>query len=249
MLVRILTLQRLALVALMAATTGCSDRTSSLPAAGGELRATVLTIRMTVQPENRTFDHPLIIAGPRARFLGEGDTWRLFNTQERTVTFVDDVEKTYRREPMAEILAKRTKANAAALSPSVPRARIEEKGERQTLHGIGASRTAIESGRYQRDLWMAGHPAVPDELFAMMYLSEPVTSPLAPMMRDVDEAIAGMRGFPLLDRTTVPMGGGTLLVERRVITIAPQRVEAALLTVPRDYRDLTPPPPAEKKAE
>ena len=251
MLVRPLNIARLPIVFLMTIALACTDREPA-PSAGPHIRATILTIRTTVRPENRFYDHQLIIAGDKARFLGESDTWRLFDVKARTVTFVDDVTGSYQTESMADIIRKREAASSGALPAGVTRARIDEPGERRTMHNISASLTVIESGAYRRDLWLAGHPAIPQELFAMMYLSEPATSPLAPMMQTVDEALAKVRAFPLLDRTEVPIGSGSLIVERRVIVIAPQAVAQSLLTIPTGYRDATPapaPPDAGTKTE
>ena len=74
----------------------------------------------------------------------------------------------------------------------------------------------------------------------MMHMSEPPSSPLAPMMLAVDDELAEMRGFPLLDRTVVPFGKTNLVVEHTVTSIAQRDVPESLLQVPRGYRDLTP---------
>lgn len=239
------------LLVLCAACKPSQPQQPSKPAAAvPQVAATVVAIRTTVQPENKTFSHTLLIAGDRARSTGELETWRLFDTKANTVTFVDDVEKTVRTEPLDAIVRNRTAAIATPLPPHFPLAQFARTNERKPLLGVTAQQTVIESGSYKRELWLAEHPSIPGGLFAMMHASDTLSSPLAPMMRTVDEALIATRGFPLMDRTTVPLAEGNLVVERTVTSIGPQQVPKAALEVPKDYRDITPKPaetPAKKK--
>lgn len=208
-------------------------------AVGPQIRATVVTIRTTMQPEKKSFAHALVIVGSRARSTGEHDTWRLFDTKAKTVTFVDDVAKTIRIEPMSSIVKRRNTVNAAALAPHYPHATVERSSERREMHGVNAEKVTIASGAYKRELWLAEHPAIPRELFAMMHASEPQSSPLAPMMREVDQALDSTRGFPLLDRITMPLDGAELVVERAVIAIVERDVPESLLAIPKGYKDIS----------
>lgn len=208
-------------------------------AAGSRVRATVVTIRTTIEPEKKTLTHTLVIAGDRARSTNEHDTWRLFDTKAKTVTFVDDVERTARTEQLPALVERRNAANAAVLPPHYPRAVFARTNERRAIQGVSAQKVTIASGGYTRELWLAEHPAIPRELFAMMHASEAPSSPLAPMMRDVDGQLVSVRGFPLLDRTTVPAGDGELVVERAVVGISQRDVPESMLTVPRGYEERT----------
>lgn len=204
-------------------------------AAGPQVRATVVSIRTAVG--EKSHDHSLVIAGNRARFTGEQDRWRLYDTKANTVTFVDDVERTIRTEPFGTIVARRRTASAATISPQYPRARLVRTDETKALQGATARKAVIESGQYRRELWLAEHPAIPRGLFAMMHLSDTPSSPLAPMMGAVDQALAGERGFPLADRATV---NGKVLVESTVTAIAQREVPESVLALPKGYKDVTP---------
>ena len=206
-------------------------------AAGPQVRATVVTIRTTI--DKKSHDHTIVIAGDRARSTSEQDTWRLFDTKAKTVTFVDDVGRTVKTEPLAQIVARRNAANAAALPAHYPHAKLTRTTDRKTLQGVSAEKLTIASGGYARELWIGEHPSIPRDLFVMMVASETPSSPLAPMMKDVDRELASVRGFPLLDRTTVPVGKGELVVERAVVGISQREVPESMLTVPRGYRDGT----------
>jgi hypothetical protein len=216
-------------------------------AAGPQVRATLVTIKTTMQPENRTHMRTIVVAGDRVRDTGEQDNWRLFDMKAKTVTFVDDAARTIRTEPLQAILTRRRAAIAAALPAHYPRVRLVKPGTKKMLQGIPAEATVIESGGYRRELWIGEHPAIPQGLFAMMVASESTTSPLAPMMRDVEEALLAARGFPLADRAEVAVGNEKVIVDRAVVSIADRQVADAMVAPPKNYRDLTPKPPAPKK--
>lgn len=210
--------------------------------AGPTVRATVVTIRTTTKPENRTQTRTIIIAGDRARDTGEHDVWRLYDTKANTVTFVDEIAGTVRTEALNTLIARRRPILAGALPPHYPRVKVTRPGTKRPMQGVTAELLVIESGGYKRELWIAEHPAIPSGLFAMITASDPPTQPLAPMMRAVDEALVGARGFPLADHAEVPVSKDTLIVDRVVIGIAQKDVPQALVEVPSGYREIRPSP-------
>ena len=234
------------LLLLIAVCLSCKPAQQQQPAkptaAGPQIRATVVSIRTTVEPDKKSYQHTLVIAGNRARNTGEHDVWRLYDLKADTVTFVDDVAKTIRTEPLREMVGKRRTTNATALPAHFRPVLIARGGQEKPLHGVTARQAVIASGGYRRELWMAEHPSIPRGLFAMMHASDNASSPLAPMMRDVDQALFAERGFPLVDRTEVPVGNTKLVVERAVTGFAQRDVPESLLKLPKDYKDLTPKP-------
>lgn len=210
------------------------------PAEGPQVRATVLTIRTTTEPEKSTRNHTIVITNDRARSLHEQDLWRLYNLNDDRVVFVDDIAKTTRERTVADLTREKTRALAGTLPPHYPRARFVVTDERKPILGVQARKHVIEAGGYRRELWVADHQAIPDTLFAKMTATESATTPLAPMMRTVDESLMKLRGFPLIDRTEVTYGDSKMVVERAVVGIAQKPVPEALVTLPDDYRDLTP---------
>lgn len=209
----------------------------------------MITIQTEIQPEKKNFTRTIVIVGDRVRDTGEHETWRLYDTKANTVTFVDDVAKTTRTESLQPLIARRAAALRGALPSHFERATFRRTKERKPLQGVTAGQVLIEAGAFRRELWIAEHPSVPSGLFAMMQASESLTTPLAPMMRTVDESLLATRGFPLADRTTVPGVAGNLIVQRTVTGIARQQVSEGVVALPRGYRDITPRPsaPAKKK--
>jgi len=228
-----------ALLLSIAVSFGCQSE-APLPVAkkpvGPTVRATVVTIRTTMKPEARTQTRTLVIAGDKARDTGEHDVWRLFDTKANTVTFVDEIAKTVRTEPLKTIIAQRRTIMTNGLPSHYPRVRLERPGTKRPMQGVTAELMVIESGAYKRELWLGEHPAIPRGLFAMMYASDPPTLPLAPMVRAVDEALIETRGFPLADHAEVPVSKDTLIVDRMVVGIAVRNVPQSLVTIPKGYR-------------
>lgn len=234
---------RAALLITLAVCIACNP-TSQTPAvkktpAGPTIRATVITIRTTQQPENRILTQTIVIAGDRARDTSERDMWRLFDTKEKTVAFVDDVARTVRTEPLQKLIDQRRAEFSKALPAHYPRVRVLEPGTTRQLLGVQTELHTIETGVYKRELWIGEHPSIPRGLFAMMHASDPPTLPLAPIMRAVDEVLMATRGFPLLDRATVPVAKDELVVERVVLSVTTKDVPQALFEIPRGYSSST----------
>jgi len=207
--------------------------------AGPQVRATVVTIRTTLEPEKTITHHAIVIAGDRVRLTNEYDGWRLFNVKESTVTFVDDVERTARTQPYATLAKERVRALARELPSHYPEVSFEPTSESRVIHGVSAVRHDLEVGAWRRELWLAQHPSIPKGLFAMMTASERATTPLAPMMRPAIESAMEADGFPFIDRSEVTFGDQKIVVLREVVKIEEKNVPEALVTLPRGYKDLT----------
>jgi hypothetical protein len=135
---------------------------AAAPPAVPQVRATVITIEMKIQPENKTFTHAIVIASDKARSLDELDRWRLFDLKANTVTFVDDVARSYRTEQVSR-----------------PAHSVEATREIKPLQGVNATLWTTHTGGYTRQLWIGNHPAIPPQLFSMMTGIETQGFPLA----------------------------------------------------------------------
>src|SRR5215212_2858597 len=207
-------------VALLVVYASCKQPPPKKPApaaAGPQVRATIVTIRTTIQPDDKTYTHTLVISDGRARRMDELDRWRLFDTRAKSVTFVDDLAKTTRTESLQSLLKTHRLALAETLPAHYPTARIRSTGQKKPMQGVTATQTLIEVGNYRRELWLADHRAIPDDLFAMMQASDSASSPLAPMMRAADDALTRTRAFPQRDRSELPYGNKKLVIDREVV--------------------------------
>ena len=195
-----------------------------------KIRATVVTIRTTLQPQNRTFTHTLVLANGHARSGDEVDAWRFFDLRNKQVIFVDDLAKTARKVPLAALIEERRKELAKA--PLHPE--FAATGAKRVLQGVTAAEHLVRAGGYERRLWIAKHPSIPDELFAMMQASASTPS----------EALLQVQGFPLVDHAELPYGNKKMVVERSVVSIEQKDVPEWWLAVPQIKEPAARPRPA-----
>ena len=229
---------------------------SSQQAAGGpQVRATVVTIQTTLQPSMKSYAHTLVIANGRARSGDEVDGWRLFDLKKNSVTFVDDVAKTYRTESLQSLIAKRRAALALPQSETLPRVQWSTTNAHRAIQGVEATQSVMKLGAYERQLWIGTHPSIPPELFAMMQASSPLTTSIAGITRAADDALLNVKGFPLADHAELPYGKTKMVVDKQVIRVEQRDVPAAWLNVRGDYKDVThapaaaPTPPPKRPAK
>lgn len=210
------------------------------PQAGGpRVRATVVTIETVVQPANRTMHHILVFTADRARSSDEVDGWRLFDLKKNQVTFVDDVARTYHTESIDALAAKKRAATSVPLPDGVPRARFTLTSATKPVQGVPTRQALVQLGGYKRELWIAEKSAIPPSLFTMMVASRPATSPYAGMMKNVDDALLSLRGFPFADHAELVYGDKKLVIDQTVVKIDQRDVLAGWLNVDPKYRNLT----------
>jgi hypothetical protein len=202
-----------------------------------KIRATVVTVQTTIQPGNRTTAHLLVIANGLARSGDEVDVWRLFDFGRKEVAFVDDLAHSYRRQPFDAIFADRVAALTRPVPDGMPRVQFAASGAKRAIHGVEASESVIHLGGYQRHLWIAKHPALPPELFAVMLASTPPSSPLAGIAREAEEALLEIDGFALVDHAELSYGKSKVVVDTIVTKIEQRDVPEAWLKVPGGYRE------------
>lgn len=209
-----------------------------------QVPATVYTIRTYLPKENRSTVHQLVVAGERARFTNEIDRWRLFDLKQRTVTFVDDVAKTFRTSTFDDLVAKKRAALRPQPDADSPRAALSAPGSTARIAGVDAKQYVVTVGGYRRELWISDNRSLPRDLFPLMIASEPPRGSHAAIMHDAFEAMLPLRGFLVAEHSKLDAGESTLEMDRRLEKIEQKNVAESLVTIPRDYRDVTPRAPA-----
>lgn len=189
-----------------------------------KMSATVITIQTILQPQNKTLTHSIVMAHGHARSDDELDRWRLFDVEHNTITYVDDIARTYYTVPANGVQRPSAAAEGGGPAPVAT-------GAKRVILGVEASQFLVRMGGYQRELWIGAPKAVPPQLFGMMH-----------------EDLAELPGFPLLDHAELPYGNTKMVVDRRVIKIERKNVAQSLLNIPGDYKNITAPgvnhPPA-----
>lgn len=239
------------LVVLLAVACEPVQQLTMRPAAVPQSRATVVTVRTTLAPSNRTTTHAVVIGESVARSTDEAGIWRLFDFRHNRVTFVDDVEKTYQVFPLSTLVEERRAINGRESIPAYPSAKYSVTGEQQTILGAPAKQSVVRMGNYERELWFATHPKIPANLFALMLASDRRPTAFGQVTKQLDEGLLAARGFPLLDHAELPYGKEMMVVDRNVVGIDERNVPATLLTVPRGYKEIKAPaarrPPASSR--
>ena len=210
-----------------------------------QMRATVVTIKTTLQPSNRTTTHTIIIGPELARSTDEAGTWRLYDFKQNRIIFVDDIAKTFRAETLAPLVERRRRRLLSAPPGDVPPSVARATGAARPILGVVATQVLIDQGAYRRELWFGRHPQIPEQLFAMMHVTDSSFVPRR-AMQQADAFLTSARGFPLTEHAEVPYGKSRMVVDRVVESVQQRDVAASLLRIPREYRDLATAPDARR---
>ncbi|MHB0971356.1 MAG: hypothetical protein ACYC7A_18760 [Thermoanaerobaculia bacterium] len=233
-----------ALLLLALVVAACRSETPREPAgprpAARRIPATVFTIQTTIVPGDRAYLHKVIVAGTTARIGNEVDRWRLFDIGARTVTTVDQIARTYRTQPWADLLRERRRLLATPMPPHVPLARLERGTESQVVAGVRTGQRRVVIGDYLREIWFSEEPTAADRLYPLIAVTDPIGQQYAGVMRNAFPQLIAENGFPMLDRSIMRFDGDESVVEKRVIRIEQTTVPAVWLELPPAFKDLTP---------
>jgi hypothetical protein len=231
----------------LCAVLGCA-RAEAPPAArtpaprGATVAATVLTIRESSHPPTRAFLHRVVVAGSKVRLGDEKDQWRLFDLERRTVTWVDDVARTYREVPLDALVRSRERQLREAIPSSGLRAvSVRDTGETRVVAGITARRLTMELGGYRREVWLSTEPLAGKVFLRMLTASEPISEPWAGVIREVQRTLMRSEGFPVIDVSHLTWDGGELLFQRRLVKVEKLQVPLQWVTIPAGYTDANAP--------
>jgi hypothetical protein len=208
---------------------------------GPQIAATVVTIRTTVQPSNRTTMTSIVIGEDFARATEEVGTWRLFDFKQDRVAFVDEFAKTFRYESLQSLVRRHAAATDEPISDKLPRAQHELTGLQRPIMGLTATQAVVKLGAYRREIWFAEHPLIPAQLFALMQASE-TPGPDAPMAKKVDDELLRVRAFPLLDHAELPYAQSRIVIDRIVVSVDRRNVAESLLQIPTTFKEVKSPP-------
>lgn len=200
--------------------------------------ATVITLRVVSQPGNETTRHELLIANGKVRSTDEIDRWRLFDTRDDTVTYVDDVARTFRRETRQNLLDRYSRELAAA--PRMPAAAVvEREAVTRTMDGYAARGLVIRLGAFERELWITEGLPIDPTFFSLYTDAEPLDPDGIRAMRSAITALDRVRGYPVIDHVRFQSGKQSIDVETTVESVGNRSISAARLRVPTGYREIT----------
>ena len=199
-------------------------------------RATVITMRTTLQPPAQTVSQTIAIADRKARVSTDADTWRLFDFAQKQVTFVDTIAKSSRIETFASLVARRQKALTAPPREGSPHVQSGPTGARRTIAGVPSSEWVLREGAYQRHVWIGRHPSIPDDLFAMLQSSAAPSASVTGPVRSAEEGLLRIPGFAMADHAELPYGRNKMVVDTVVLSVEQRDVPQSWFNVPAAER-------------
>ncbi|MFN2441831.1 MAG: DUF4412 domain-containing protein [Thermoanaerobaculia bacterium] len=206
---------------------------------GPTVEAKVLTIRESHHPPTRAFLSPIVVFGSKVRIGTDLDQWRLFDLEAQTVTWVDEIARTYRTVSAADLARRRQRQLRTAVPGGIPLIEGGSTGLEAELEGVAAEQWLMKLGGYEREIWLSKEPLAGSGFLRMWLTSEPISEPYAGVMRNVDGALMRQDGFPVYERTAFTWEGGAMVSRRRLVSIETRQVSASLFEIPSDYLDVS----------
>lgn len=198
-------------------------------------------MRSVVSARKQIFSYKVVLAGEKMRIGDEADRWRLFDLRGDSVTFVDDVARSYRTVPGIQLRKAAAASSQTPLPGPLSPATILPGTERRTIAGYEARPLFIQLGDYCRELWISDQILVPKGFLALAFASEISDGAYAGVMRKVTPQLLAQQGFVVLDRSSVPAGSRILLVETSLVRAEEGPIPAAWLSIPPGYTNLDAP--------
>ncbi|HXI12509.1 MAG TPA: hypothetical protein VNM92_07670 [Thermoanaerobaculia bacterium] len=214
-----------------------TERTTERTADGPQVEATLITVRTVTLPGVREFSHQTVVAEGKVRMSDEVDRWRLFDLEQDTVTWVDDVAKTYRTHRGDALRREATATAESSLPHGLREAEWFRTGAQRNIAGVNAQQYVIKIGAYNRQLWVGSLPRVPGKFLSLAFASDMNKGPYRGLMRKAMPAMIALEGFIMFDRSDMQVGRDSLSIERTVTKVEQGRVSRAWLAIPSGYRD------------
>ena len=197
-----------ALISLTLVACGGTETTTppdSAQAATAGVDTLMLTYETVISPDGKTVRFQVVSDGNFVRLGNETESWRLFDTKRRMITFVDQTAGTAREVSYDDALAERMAMlnetdTSGTPSPSV----VDGPGAPEKGHPT--RRIRIDVGNFSRELVLSDDELLPREFFAMKVVTDSIDPRYASIMKHV---------LPTLLRQT-----GTLLSETNELTLS-----------------------------
>jgi hypothetical protein len=237
----------LAAVLVAATLAGCkapAKKTPTADAARRSVQARVLTVETTLQPGEQKVTSDVVVVGSKVRLTDELDRWRLFDLDRNEVVEVDEVSRTYRRRPLATLLAEKRAMMRTPTPATIPALTVRQSGRTQSIRGVAAHEWTIEFGGYRRELWLSDRPLIHQNFWPLYLGSEPLGGPYPARSAAMHLQLMNEHGFPLLDEIEMRFGSTDMRTRRTLIRDEKKAVDAALVEIPNDFTDAAAKAPA-----
>lgn len=201
----------LAIATLILAACGGGDERAEAPAPPQQppdsVQALMLTYETVLSPDGRTARFHVASDGTFVRLGNETESWRLFDTKNRTITFVDQAAGTATEVSFDDAVAERGRQLADAPTEGAPTASVVE-GPGEPERGHATHRVHVKVGTFSREIILSKEVLLPGELFAMKVVTDPVDPRYASILRDITPVLLRQNGTLLSETNRLELPDG-----------------------------------------
>lgn len=169
----------------------------------------MLTYETVIMPDNRTVRFQVASDGNLVRLGNETETWRLFDTRNRTITFVDQTAGTATVVSFDDAVAEMNRKLAGVEVPTegAPTVSVVE-GPGEPQKGHPTHRVFVEFGSFSRELLLSKDLLLPGEFFAMKVATDPHDARYASIMKDILPVLVRQNGTLLSETNRLDLPDG-----------------------------------------
>jgi len=171
------------------------------------IQTLMLTYETTIGPDNQTARVQVASDGTFVRLGNETERWRLFDTKNRTITFVDQTAGTATEVTFDRALADLTAKLAETPVEGTPTASVVE-GPGEPERGHPTHRVMITVGSFSREILLSKDLLLPGEFFAMKAVTDPVDPRYAPILKEVLPVLVRQNGTLLSETNRLEIENG-----------------------------------------
>jgi len=196
------------------------------------VQALMLTYETVITPDNKSVRFQVASDGTYVRLGNESENWRLFDTKNRTITFVNQTAGSVSTVNYDQALAERTKQLAAAPTEGMPTATVTE-GPGEPERGHPTHRVNIDVGKFSREIVLSTDVLLPGEFYAMKVVTDPLDVRYASIMKDVLPVLVRQNGTLLSETNRFEVeDGNTLTATTKLVSVTTVQLSRKLFEVP-----------------
>ncbi|MDX1582886.1 MAG: hypothetical protein R3338_04725, partial [Thermoanaerobaculia bacterium] len=183
----------------------------------------------------------------RVRFPDERSIWRLLDVGARTITVVDEVNRTVTSRSFDEALEKIRKT--ARKATDLPVAEVAEKDEIESFAGFPAKRYDVTVGSgFEREMFVSERPLIHSDLFLLRLATDPISDENLPALRELIELFDDLDGYPVAERSRMIFDGVEYTITRQLIAVSDQSVPSSWFEIPEWTDGELTAPPADRRS-
>lgn len=198
------------------------------------VEALMLTYETVIAPEGKSARFQVASDGTFVRLGNETERWRLFDTKNRTIVYVDQTEGVATEVSWDEALAERTELLGQLVPEGAPSATVVE-GPGEPDKSQPTRRVMITVGNFTRELIVSENTLLPSEFFAMKLVTDPVDPRYASIMKDVMPTLLRQKGTLLSEVNTLKISDEeSITVTTRLVSVTTIQLSRKALAVPEN---------------